>query len=234
MKICKKCKIEKPVTEFSPEPIVKSGLRASCKECVSKQRADYRNKNASRLKQANKEWRSQSGEYIKNYLATNRENTRIQSRKRYQTRQEVRDKTKAISKARYARLVSTPEGKQYVLKRQNALLAKYRKTRPEFRTVCNLRSRMQSVLKAQGARKIKKSLELIGCGPKELRAHLESLWTEGMSWDNYSYTGWHIDHIKPCCEFDLTDPEQQKQCFHYTNLQPLWAKDNLDKRTKFR
>jgi hypothetical protein len=48
-----------------------------------------------------------------------------------------------------------------------------------------------------------------------------------MSWDNYGIAGWHIDHIKPCCTFDLTDLEQQKQCFHYTNLRPLWAKDNL-------
>ena len=52
-----------------------------------------------------------------------------------------------------------------------------------------------------------------------------------MTWDNYGE--WHIDHIKPCCGFDLTDFEQQKKCFHYTNLQPLWAKDNITKNGKF-
>jgi HNH endonuclease. len=54
-----------------------------------------------------------------------------------------------------------------------------------------------------------------------------------MSWDNYGRDGWHIDHIRPCASFDLTDPEQQRQCFHYTNLQPLWAADNIRKGAKW-
>jgi hypothetical protein len=53
-----------------------------------------------------------------------------------------------------------------------------------------------------------------------------------MSWGNYGLHGWHVDHIIPCASFDLTDPEQQRQCFHYTNLQPLWAEDNLRKSDK--
>ena len=54
-----------------------------------------------------------------------------------------------------------------------------------------------------------------------------------MSWDNYGTHGWHIDHIRPCASFDLSDEEQQKICFHYTNLQPLWAEDNLKKSKKW-
>jgi hypothetical protein len=54
-----------------------------------------------------------------------------------------------------------------------------------------------------------------------------------MSRDNYGYRGWHVDHIVPCSAFDLTNIEEQKKCFHYTNLQPLWAKDNLSKGNKF-
>jgi len=53
-----------------------------------------------------------------------------------------------------------------------------------------------------------------------------------MSWDNHGFKGWHIDHIIPCSAFDLTKVEEQKKCFHYTNLQPLWAKDNLSKGDK--
>lgn len=71
--------------------------------------------------------------------------------------------------------------------------------------------------------------ELIGCSPDELKKHLENQFQPGMTWDNHGLYGWHIDHIRPCASFDLTDPEQQKQCSHYTNLQPLWAQDNLDK-----
>lgn len=53
-----------------------------------------------------------------------------------------------------------------------------------------------------------------------------------MTWANYGKSGWHIDHIKPCASFDLSDPDQQKACFHYSNLQPLWAFDNLSKGAK--
>ena len=67
---------------------------------------------------------------------------------------------------------------------------------------------------------------------KELKIYLESLFQEGMTWDNYNFYGWHIDHIIPIASFDLSDPEQQKKCFHYTNLQPLWASDNLQKGVK--
>jgi len=70
-------------------------------------------------------------------------------------------------------------------------------------------------------------MDLIGCTPLELKTHLERKFTEGMSWDNYGK--WHIDHIIPCAAFDLTDPVQQRQCFHYSNLQPMWATANFKK-----
>lgn len=100
-------------------------------------------------------------------------------------------------------------------------------TRKEVRVVENLRRRTRAVL--EGTNKSASTLELIGCSPLELRSHLETQFTEGMSWDNYGK--WHVDHIKPCCSFDLTDSRQQKECFNYTNLQPLWAEDNLRKGT---
>jgi len=102
-------------------------------------------------------------------------------------------------------------------------------TDPAFKILINLRSRVGLALKAQNADKNFKTIDLLGCSPAECRKYLEFLWTEGMSWGNHAVDGWHIDHIIPCKSFNLTDPEQQKLCFHYTNLQPLWAKDNLDK-----
>lgn len=95
------------------------------------------------------------------------------------------------------------------------------------------RSRTNDAIKRCGASKSSKTLELLGCSLKSLKSYIESKFLDGMNWDNYGYHGWHIDHIRPCCSFDLTDPEQQKQCFHYTNLQPLWAKDNLRKHGKY-
>lgn len=76
------------------------------------------------------------------------------------------------------------------------------------------------------------TLELLGCSIEELKIHLEKQFRDGMSWNNYGMYGWHIDHIKPCSAFDLTDLEQQKICFHYSNLQPLWAAENLSKGNK--
>ena len=75
-------------------------------------------------------------------------------------------------------------------------------------------------------------MKLVGCTLDELKNHLEKQFTKGMTWKNYNYRGWHVDHIIPCSSFDLIDPEQQKECFHYTNLQPLWGKDNIKKSNK--
>jgi hypothetical protein len=72
---------------------------------------------------------------------------------------------------------------------------------------------------------------LLGCTRDELRLHLERQWTEGMTWENYGE--WHIDHIRPCASFNLLDPEQVVACFHYSNLQPLWARDNQRKHTRW-
>jgi hypothetical protein len=80
-------------------------------------------------------------------------------------------------------------------------------------------------------RKVGKTIELAGCSLEDLMKHLESKFTEGMTWENYGR--WHIDHIRPCASFSLEDPEEQKKCFHWTNLQPLWAIDNLRKSDKW-
>lgn len=103
-------------------------------------------------------------------------------------------------------------------------------TDPQFKLRETLRKRMRNVLRAQNAFKNHRTLDILGTTIAKAYAHIESLFQPGMSWDNHGE--WHIDHIIPCASFDLTDPEQQKKCFHYTNLQPLWALDNLSKGAK--
>jgi hypothetical protein len=98
---------------------------------------------------------------------------------------------------------------------------------PVYKVSMNLRSRMGNIIR--GERKTKTTESLIGCSFSFVKKHLESQFTEGMSWDNYGIHGWHVDHIIPCASFDLSNPEEQHKCFHYTNLQPLWAQDNLRK-----
>ena len=94
-----------------------------------------------------------------------------------------------------------------------------------------LRQRLLQAIQTQNAKKGSKTRELIGCSYADLRKYLENLFQPGMSWENHGE--WHIDHIRPCASFDLTDPEQQKQCFHFSNLQPLWAVENRRKNAKW-
>ena len=100
---------------------------------------------------------------------------------------------------------------------------------PRYAVALGLRTRIRVALKRSGAVKSAKTTELIGCSIPELRAHLESQFQPGMSWENWGASGWHVDHKKPCAKFDLTKPEEQRECFHWYNLQPLWAVDNLRK-----
>lgn len=95
----------------------------------------------------------------------------------------------------------------------------------QFRLKKVLSSKLSQEL--SGIRKTRNSQKLLGCSIDKLRECLESKFQPGMSWNNYGE--WHIDHIKPCRSFDLSIESEQLKCFHYTNLQPLWAKDNLSK-----
>ena len=72
----------------------------------------------------------------------------------------------------------------------------------------------------------------LGCTIPELRSHLESKFKPGMTWDNWSKNGWHIDHIKPLASFNLEDREQFLEAVHFSNLQPLWASENIHKSAK--
>ena len=104
---------------------------------------------------------------------------------------------------------------------------------PAFRLRRNMARRLNHSLHRQFLGKTIQTFQLVGCTITELRQHLETQFIDGMTWENYGRHGWHIDHIRPCASFDLTDPEQQRQCFHYTNLQPLWAVDNIRKGAKW-
>ncbi len=94
----------------------------------------------------------------------------------------------------------------------------------------SLRSRMRYAVKAQSSSSAFRTVQLIDCSPKQLAAHIESQFVDGMSWSNRGQ--WHIDHIIPVSAFDLTTHEGQRAAFHYTNLRPLWASDNRRKGAK--
>jgi len=115
------------------------------------------------------------------------------------------------------------------------LKARYVTTSEHTRIKKLLSSRIHKAItrNGNGARKAASTMELIGCTIAEVRAYLESKFLPGMTWDNCGHNGWHIDHIRPCDSFNLADPDQQRTCFHFTNLQPLLEAENISKSNRW-
>jgi len=96
-----------------------------------------------------------------------------------------------------------------------------------YRLSMGLRSRVNRAIK--GKYKSGSAVDQLGCSIDEFKLYIESKFLSGMTWDNWSRSGWHLDHIKPLVQFDLSNPEEFRAAAHYTNMQPLWAEVNLRK-----
>ena len=123
---------------------------------------------------------------------------------------------------------NSPQGKASRRRGLNKYRQKRLQTDINFKLLCNLRSRIHIALKRNS--KSRHTEQLIGCSIEFLKQYFEKQFQLGMTWENYGE--WHIDHIRPCSSFDLSKPEEQCKCFHYTNLQPLWAIENILKSNK--
>lgn len=119
--------------------------------------------------------------------------------------------------------------------RQKRTIDKRLRNDPVFKLLQTLRGRVGAAIKKNRGKKAAKTMDLIGCSVQYVRAFLEKQFQPGMTWENHGKGSgkWHIDHIKPCAAFDLSDEWQQRYCFHYTNLQPLWGPDNIRKGAKW-
>jgi len=126
--------------------------------------------------------------------------------------------------------------KSDVREKYNLYVKEKRQKNLSFRLARNMQNRIWIALKfvinnkEKTFRKTNRTKELLGCTEKKLLEFLRNKYQPGMRDDNYGL--WHVDHIKPVKSFDLTNPLHVKECFHYTNLQPLWASDNLKKSCK--
>lgn len=225
-KICTKCNQEKPATAefFNRHKTSKGGLTSNCKDCTKASGKKFYEENREKVLAQQKEY------YLKN-------TDKILPRAK-DYREKHKEKVNNYSKEYHARNSETIKVKRKKYRQENMprivkQMAEKRKSSIHHRIAHNLRSRLRFALK--GLVKAAATFELIGCTADELKIYIENKFTEGMSWETYGNPNgdhsfcWHIDHIKPCASFDLTDPEQQRQCFHYTNLQPLWAEDNFSK-----
>ena len=91
-----------------------------------------------------------------------------------------------------------------------------------------------AIRKNAGSEKTHSSLKLTGLKSwAEVKNIIENQFEEGMTWDNWTKDGWYLDHVRPTSSFDIKDPEQQKTCFNWRNLQPLWSSENLQKLDKY-
>ena len=128
------------------------------------------------------------------------------------------------------RKTSNPETRRHNAAKRQARLRDRKRHTPEYKITNFCRVRLYKALASQGIRKDCRTADWLGCSPAELRDYIAAQFQDGMTWDNFGE--WEVDHIRPCSSFDLTDSEQQRACFHFSNLQPLWREANRRKGAK--
>jgi hypothetical protein len=235
MKKCTICNEEKDLTEYYKG-------RGKCKKCFIKiimandndEKRLKRNKwridndynkkyyvsNSEKEKNRKKVYREANPEIAKIYAIKNKDIILEKKRIYYQNNKEK----KCITEREYRR-----KNKDKINARKRKLREKY-VTNPIYRIRYSLKERIRSFLNSRNMQKNNKTFEMVGIKPAELKDYLEKQFQEGMTWDNYGLYGWHIDHIIPISSAN-NEEELIKLC-HYTNLQPLWAIDNIRKSNK--
>lgn len=233
-KICKHCSIEKDESEYN-----KTGggkwLQPYCKPCDVIRKKEYYIKNKEKIKKKCKNYYLNNKESIiqktKQYSANNRELV-LNGKKNYYYKNKEKISEKVKNSTEEQKIKNRQRVKKYRFENKELLNKKAvlrSKNDIEFRLLKTLRSRIRFALKSKNSDKLHSASNLLGCSISFFKNYLEERFLDGMSWDNYGLKGWHIDHKIPCILFDLIKEEEQKLCFHYKNLQPLWAIDNLKK-----
>jgi hypothetical protein len=200
--ICRKCGIEKELCEFDFNLKRKNGYSTKCKECRREYHRDYKLKNPEKTK-----------ERTKKFYWDNHEKELNRSREKH-----IRFKDNEVEyRKKNRKLISEREKLRY----QNDHL---------YRLKVNLRNRTKLFLKSNEISKTNSTFDIVGADSKTIKDYIEKQFTEGMTWENYGYYGWHIDHKIPLSSAKTVE-EVYKLC-HYTNLQPMWSYDNFKKSSK--
>lgn len=211
MKKCTKCNAEKNLESFGRLKRGKNGYRAECKECVK----EYRLKNYEHVIEYRKQYNIKNRDYKKLYRLKNIEKIKEQDR--------------------LYRLNNKDKHKEWVIKNKDKVRIyanQYKKERKKidslFKLSTNIRTLISNCIKRQGYTKKSSAYKILGCSFEYFKIHIESQFKEGMNWNNIGE--WHIDHIHPVSL--ATDEDHLIKLNHYTNLQPLWAIDNIKKSNK--
>lgn len=204
-KICTQCKLDKDKKTGYSKSANPIGVQSTCKKCQSENHARTSDKVKEKY-------------YAQMKDPLQRARLRKNARKSW-VKKKVKD---AIYKKEYNK---RPE----VIERRRKRHHERKNNDLQYAITKRLRGRVRDCLKSLvgGHYKHKSSLVMLGCDLTFFKEYIESKFEYGMNWDRLAYI--HLDHIVPCSHFDLTKPEEQLKCFHYTNMQPLWEVDNLVK-----
>ena len=258
-KVCSKCYEEKEVCEFGKKLTNKDGLQSRCKECRKIETKEYFNKYPDRNKEIwkkNKEtltknykkWYEKNTDYSKNWRLKNKEKINSQKKECYLLNIEKEKERQKEWRLNNSKIVKHYQ-QEYYKKNKESLnelkrkkrqenLEEYRRLErdrfeksPHLKLIRNYRTRIKNYMKFNKVSIGTGTLELVGLSSQELKNYLESKFVDGMCWDNYGLYGWHIDHVIPLSS--AKNDDRLKELCHYTNLQPLWAFDNLSKGSNF-
>jgi hypothetical protein len=253
MKKCSKCKTEKQATPefFCRNKGRPDGWHCWCKECLYASQKKHRHKNREKIAANNKEWRENNPEWVrayhKKYHQKNRKKKAANNKK---WRQDNREKIKKyLQNNREERLTQKrkyyhnnreriqAEAREYSRnnhEKRNAQRRHRRQIDPMYKLQSNMRSGFSRVLSKRSTSKSCRTFDYIGMTPEGFWQYLESQFQPGMTRENYGE--WHVDHIRPVSSFDFEGDNLEAalhECWHYTNLRPLWAKDNISKGAKY-
>jgi hypothetical protein len=214
-KACRTCKQEKVFSDFYKRSKNPDSLDTQCKICSNAYHAEYRLNHSEKIKIYGIRTRTKYKEKYKLYREKNAIKTKIYKK--------IYDEKNALALKEKRKIYNNKH------KQRRAMLDKNKYwNNLNFRITQNLRTRIRRAIKGQI--KTGTSFKLLGCELPFLKLYLQNMFKNGMTWDNYGE--WQIDHIRPCASFNLVKQEEQEKCFHYTNLQPLWALENLKKNNK--
>ena len=215
-KVCTKCKVEKPYDNFHLHKSRKDGRQDNCKECIK----NYSRDNSERLRAKSIKWYKENlnkaKEKNKKWRKDNPEKTAEYSKKYRQ------DNFEKIADYNRKRKQENPAyHREYEKKR--------RQSDPLYKMICYLRNRIGSYCRDIGANRTTRTKDMLGLDLSTFKSYMESKFQDGMTWENYGQ--WHVDHIKP---ISLARNEKEIiELNHYTNLQPLWASDNIKKSNRY-
>jgi len=237
---CNCCQEDKPFDSFSRRRSSALGYIRTCKSCIKVKRAKLYADDKAKSKETTYKWREANRQYYLDYMRFKRgENPDFvpKPRKVKYTKEEAKERERLRSleynkthKEQYVEWMNENREEQNAKTRER--LAKRRKTDLQYITMNRLRDRIKKISKKKNTTRLAEYDELFGCSIEFYRTWIESHFLPGMTWDNWGRGKgkWNLDHHYPCMAFDLTNLEQQKICFHYTNTYPMWFEDNQLKR----